>query len=116
MKFASDTVYFQGTSNIMYQPEFHDIEKLKKFVSLLEDSEVWRNLSANNDANQLSAVTPKGTELVWMDNLAIVASEIKLSKQDTVKMLVVGPSRMQYDKIVSILDYITKEIEKNYNK
>lgn len=111
VKFASETLYFQGTSNIMYQPEFHDIEKLKEFVKMLDNPSLWRNLGSENE---LSIVTSKGTELVWMDDLAVVSSDVKVNKQDSVKLMVVGPNRMQYDRIIGLLDFITKEIEKMF--
>lgn len=111
VKFASETLYFQGTSNIMYQPEFHDIEKLKEFVKMLDNPSLWRNLG---NENELSIVTSKGTELVWMDDLAVVSSDVKVNKQDSVKLMVVGPNRMQYDRIIGLLDFITKEIEKMF--
>lgn len=111
VKFASETLYFQGTSNIMYQPEFHDIEKLKEFVKMLDNPSLWRNLGSENE---LSIVTSKGTELVWIDDLAVVSSDVKVNKQDSVKLMVVGPNRMQYDRIIGLLDFITKEIEKMF--
>lgn len=110
VKFATETLYFQGKSNIMYQPEFHDVEKLKGFIRMLDDPELWKNL--NKDEDNLSIVTAKGTELVWMDDLAVVSSDVKVNSHDTVKLMVVGPSRMQYDRIIGLLDFITKEIEK----
>ena len=99
---------------MLYQPEFHDIEKLKNFVKMLDDPGLWRNLGHNDDENSLMVVTSEGTELVWMDDLAVVSSDIKVNKQDTVKLMVVGPNRMQYDRIIGLLDFITKELEKIY--
>ncbi len=48
VKFASDQVYFSGQSNMLYQPEFADIEKLKKMMSMLEDSSLWRQIAEEN--------------------------------------------------------------------
>lgn len=114
VKFASETLYFQGASNIMYQPEFHDVERLKEFVKMLDNTELWRNLGNNSNDKELSIVTSKGTELVWMDDLAIISSDVKVNKLDSVKLMVVGPNRMQYDRIIGLLNFITKEIEKIY--
>ena len=38
VKFASETLYFDGTSNMMYQPEYADIEKLKQLTRFFDDS------------------------------------------------------------------------------
>ena len=50
VRFASDNVYYSGQSNMLYQPEFADIEKLKQLMSMLEDSSVWREL-ANHEGD-----------------------------------------------------------------
>lgn len=114
VKFASETLYFDGTTNMMYQPEYADIEKLKELTKFFDDSRLFRSLvdkqTGNND---VIAVTPKGTELVWKDDIAIVSSEIRLSDNpdENARLMVVGPRRMEYSRVVNLLDFICKEIE-----
>ena len=118
VKFASDTLYFSGTSNMMYQPEFSDIEKLKEFMKLVDDSTLFRQLLDHSDntekSNTLALKTKSGTDLVWMDDIAVVSSDIRIGDNESAKLMVVGPNRMQYDRILSLLDFISKEIEKIY--
>ena len=118
VKFASETLYFDGTSNMLYQPEYADIEKLKQMTKFFDDSKLFRNLIDNQtgDSNVV-AVTPQGTELVWKDDIAIVSSEIKISDnpKDNARLMVVGPRRMEYNRVVSLLDFICKEIEDMFN-
>lgn len=118
IKFASETLYFDGTSNMMYQPEYADVEKLKELTKFFDDSALFRNLVEHSSGkNDVMAVTPKGTELVWKDDLAIVSSEIKLSNnsEENARLMVVGPRRMEYSRVVSLLDFIAKEIENMFN-
>ena len=118
IKFASDTLYFDGTTNMMYQPEYADIEKLKELTKFFDDSKLFRSLvDHQSKCDNVVAVTPKGTELVWKDDLAIVTSEIKLSNNpnDNARLMVVGPRRMEYSRVVSLLDFICKEIEEMFN-
>lgn len=114
VKFASETVYFDGTSNMMYQPEYADIEKLKELTKFFDDSKLFRKLVDKQiENNDVVAVTPKGTELMWKDDLAIVTSEIRISDnpEDNAKLMVVGPRRMEYNRVISLLDFICQEIE-----
>lgn len=114
VKFASETVYFDGTSNMMYQPEYADIEKLKELTKFFDDSKLFRKLVDKQiENNNVVAVTPKGTELMWKDDLAIVTSEIRISDnpEDNAKLMVVGPRRMEYNRVISLLDFICQEIE-----
>ena len=118
VKFASETLYFDGTSNMMYQPEYADIEKLKQMTKFFDDSKLFRNLIDNQTSgNNVVAITPQGTELFWKDDIAIVSSEIKISDnpKDNARLMVVGPRRMEYNRVVSLLDFICKEIEDMFN-
>ena len=118
VKFASETLYFDGTSNMLYQPEYADIEKLKQMTKFFDDSKLFRNLIDNQTSdNNVVAITPQGTELVWKDDIAIVSSEIKISDnpKDNARLMVVGPRRMEYNRVVNLLDFICKEIENMFN-
>lgn len=118
VKFATETMYFEGETNMMYQPEYADIEKLKELTKFFDDSKLFRNLVEHETSkNNVVAVTPKGTELVWKDDLAIVSSQIKLSNnpKDNARIMVVGPRRMEYSRVVNLLDFICKEIEDMFN-
>lgn len=114
VKFASENVYFSGTQNMLYQPEFADIEKLRGLMSMLEDSSLWRNIDVN--ANEVAIRTNQRSQLVWKDDVAVVTSKFVLSNQEEGQLMIVGPSRMDYDKIVSLLEYISATIEKFYGK
>ena len=118
VKFASETLYFDGTTNMMYQPEYADIEKLKELTKFFDDSKLFRSLvDKQTGGSDVVAVTPKGTELVWKDDIAIVSSEIKISDnpQENARLMVVGPRRMEYSRVVNLLDFICNEIEKMFN-
>ncbi|MBR6232415.1 MAG: heat-inducible transcription repressor HrcA [Erysipelotrichaceae bacterium] len=118
VKFASETLYFDGTSNMMYQPEYADIEKLKQLTKFFDDSKLFRSLVERQTGNnEVVAVTPKGTELVWKDDIAIVSSEIRISDNpnENARLMVVGPRRMEYNRVVNLLDFISKEIENMFH-
>ena len=118
VKFASETLYFDGTTNMMYQPEYADIEKLKELTKFFDDSRLFRSLvDKQTGSNDVVAVTPKGTELVWKDDIAIVSSEIRLSDNpdENARLMVVGPRRMEYSRVVNLLDFICKEIEEMFH-
>ena len=114
IKFASETLYIDGTTNMMYQPEYADIEKLRELTRFFDDSKLFRQLVEHETKEKnVVAVTPKGTELIWKDDLAIVSSEIKISDNpnENARLMVVGPRRMEYSRVVNLLDFICKEIE-----
>ena len=114
VKFASENVYFSGTQNMLYQPEFADIEKLKGLMSMLDDASLWRNIEV--DASEIAVRTNQRSQLVWKDDVAVITTKFSLSDLEEGQLMVVGPSRMDYDRIVSLLEYISMTIEKFYGK
>lgn len=112
VKFAQDNVYYSGLSNMLYQPEFSDIEKLKDVMKTIENSSMWRQLSSNETSNKLVSDNEK-EEMIWVDDMAVVSSKFNMGDQQG-KLMVVGPSRMNYNKIMSILNFTAEYIEKQY--
>jgi len=113
IKFASDTLYINGTGNMIYQPEFSDIERLRGLISKLNDSKLWRELSEGVGVDDVALRTGVGSEVMWVDDLAVISNDIQLKNQEqSVKLMVVGPSRMRYEKVMSLLDFIGEEIGK----
>lgn len=113
VKFASENVYYSGASNMLYQPEFADIEKMRNIMKMLEDSKLWRSLDSN-DSLKLTSVNEKN-QLVWFDDMAVVSSKFRMGDEEG-KLMIVGPSRMDYNRIVSVLDFAAEFIEEQFKK
>ena len=117
MKFASENLYFNGKENMMYQPEYSDINKLKEISRFFSDSNFFRRLTdARNEENAVVASPSKGTQLIWKNDMAIITSKIRINDEDNASLMVVGPRRMEYNRVISLLNYLTKEIEEMFKK
>lgn len=113
-KFASDRMYMNGTSNLAYQPEFTDVENLRKILSLFDNPEALKEVISKERNMETMSLIPGGPKLVWEDDLAIVSSPIRVGREDNGKIIVLGPRRMEYNRVVSLVDFIVKEIEEMY--
>ena len=114
IKFASENVYFSGASNMLYQPEFADIEKMKSIMGMLEDAKLWRSIG-NNESRLKLQNSHGDNELMWMDDMAVVSSRFHLGEEEG-QLMVVGPSRMDYNRIMSMLEFTKNFIESQYKK
>lgn len=113
VRFASENVYFSGKDRMLYQPEFGDINRLRQLMMMFDDSSVWKRIGKTDNA--LAVTTQRGTQLAWVDDLAVVRSKFRVRGSESGELMVVGPSRMNYDKVVAMLDYTARMIEKMYN-
>lgn len=114
MKYTTDKMYSSGERNLMYQPEFANVDKLREITEFLEDSTIWRDVSEGKVDFRLKK--SEHSELLWIDDLAVVSSNVKLGDGEDRKLMVLGPSRMDYDRIVGMMEYVTKMIEKVYGE
>lgn len=114
LKFANQNFYLSGTNNLFNQPEFTDVGKLKQLMSMFENSGIWKDIGTSQNALTLN----KGdhSNLVWVDDMAVVTSTFKVDEQESGQLMVVGPSRMEYDRIVSLMEFMSTAIEKVYGK
>ncbi|HHX53160.1 MAG TPA: heat-inducible transcription repressor HrcA [Erysipelothrix sp.] len=113
IKFASDRMYFSGKNNLLNQPEFGDVEKLKQLLNMLENSSLWADISMGR--GDLRLKTGDHSQTIWIDDMAVVTSEINIAGEESHQLVVVGPSRMEYSKVVSLVEYISKMIEEVYS-
>lgn len=114
MRFATENVYCSGQSNMLYQPEFADIEKLKELMKMLEDSSLFRQI-ANHEGSMAIEIGGEH-ELVQVDNVAVISSKFRIGDNEQGELMVVGPTRMQYNRVVALMEYMSKVIEDMYNE
>ena len=113
MKFAKQNVYFSGKDNILYQPEYNDVNKLRKLVTAFENSSRWKMLEPSSDSED--GVTVRiGSETPFedMDDVSVISASFDTGKESKGSISVIGPTRMPYEKVVSLVEYVSDNIEK----
>jgi heat-inducible transcriptional repressor len=105
-----EKVYLIGLFNILNQPEFHDIEKVKTILGLLGQENLLASIFA--DISQPGVNVRIGTEINCqaIKDCSIVLSTYEMEDQPIGAIGVLGPVRMDYAKVVSIVDYMTKNL------
>ena len=114
LKFANDNMYVSGRDRMLYQPEFSDIERLRQLMNMIEDATIWTG-SKNSNVPRLTAKITKDSELSWFDDVAVVKSSFYIgSNQEPGQLMIVGPSRMDYNRVVSLMEYMGTLLEDMY--
>ena len=90
-----------------------DIKKTENEAEEVVDTKVWRGLDSSENA--VAVTTTKGAQLTWYNDLAVVRSKFHVNDTESGELMVVGPSRMNYEKVVNLIDYAARLIEKMYN-
>lgn len=112
MKFAKNNVYFSGKDNMLYQPEYNDVNKLRKLVSAFENSQTWQSLEPKKLEDGISIRIGQETPFNDLDDVSIITASFDTGNESKGSISVIGPTRMPYDKVVSLVEYISENIEK----
>ena len=111
--FAKDRLSAYGKEELFEQPEFKDdASKIKKLIELFDSPEVFREIEEDG-ANEISIHI--GGEDIG-DDVSIISAKVKIPGQKEGSIAIVGPKRMDYDQVVSSMEYLINEIDKRYSK
>jgi len=112
-KFAEDNFYLSGITNVFNHSEFTNVAKVKSFVEMLSQKELI-NLIGTNEG--LSVTFGNEVEFIPMKNFSIISIPYRVSEGETGKIAVLGPTRMDYSKVIPLLEYIASNLGKLYRK
>lgn len=112
-KFAQDNFYLSGVTNVFEQPEFHNVRHIKNFVDMLDRRELVKLIG---DHEGLSVKFGSDLQLIPMDNCTIISIPYRVSDYEHGTIAVVGPTRMEYNKVIPLLEYIASNLGKLYKK
>ncbi len=106
--FTNDPIIkMSGTKNILMQPEFDDTNRIREIVSKFEDKEIVSNIK--EDKNGINIYI--GSESEFDDDVSIIKTHYTLNGEEGTIALI-GPKRMEYDRAITLLNYIMDNIEK----
>ncbi len=100
-------VFFGGRTNILKQPEFDEIDKVKNIMEKLEDYEIVRRIESNEDGVNIYI----GDENEFDKDVTVVKTSYKAAGEEGT-IAIIGPTRMEYDKVVTLLNFLKSQIER----
>ena len=103
---SKNDMSFVGKTNILNQPEFNNVEKIKNLLNKFEDSSLFE--SVEEDDNDINIYIGKESKLD--DDVTVIKTKYK-TNTDEGTIAVIGPKRMEYDRVVSLLGYIKEHLK-----
>lgn len=105
-----DEIHIGGRSNLLHYPEYFDAEKARSVLSLLETRDKLMQLM--HTAPQMAFTVRIGNEtgMPETSDLSVVSMTYRIGDETTGTIGVIGPTRMQYAKVLPVLDYMGKAL------
>ncbi len=97
-----------GRANLLQYPEYSDSEKARALLNVLETRE--KLLSLVQGAPKMSFTIRIGDEtgVPEMSECSVVSMSYRIGDESTGTIGVIGPTRMQYARVIPVLDYMSR--------
>jgi heat-inducible transcriptional repressor len=114
-----DAIYLQGTSNILSKPEFADVERMRELFQMFEEK--GRLVKILNEC--ISSSPPEGVKIAigsemgvpGMRDFALITASYAAADNTTGLLGIIGPTRLEYERSISIVGYLGRVIGEMIN-
>lgn len=105
-------LYLGGTTHMLNQPEFRDVDKLRNLLTLLEHEEIVAGVleASREQDDPISIQIGEEIHIRELSDCSVVSATYRLGDQVVGKMGVIGPKRMEYGRIVGVMNSITRRL------
>ena len=104
-------VFLGGTKQLLNQPEFRDVERVRNLLGILEEEKVLKDLLQGGEDSGLKVTIGSENKFTGMQDCSMVQATYRLNGQIVGTMAVLGPTRMEYGKVISVMDYLHKYLK-----
>ena len=104
----ASNVFFSGKTNILKQPEYNEVTAVKNIINKFEDDSLIRKIEEKDAGINIYI----GEENEFDPNVTVIKTKYNINGEEGT-IAIVGPKRMEYAKVVALLNYIGENLGGN---
>lgn len=109
-------IYLGGAMNMLDFPEFSNIHKAKQLFHTLEEKDMLISILSKNPSSGIHITIGRENELDEIKNCSLITTSYDINGRKVGRIGIIGPTRMEYEKVVSILSYLSNNMDKLLKK
>ncbi|QDR80953.1 heat-inducible transcriptional repressor HrcA [Sporomusa termitida] len=113
----NDKVYLGGTTQMLNQPEFRDVDKVKGLLTMFEEDTLLSDILHMPNSDGVIVTIGQENKYTGIHDCSVVQATYRIDGQVVGTVAVLGPTRMEYGKTMSVLKFMQRhlgEILKKY--
>ena len=112
-KMLDTELYMEGLTNIFNIPEYNDIDKAKMFMGMLNKKErLTKVLDERADGIMITIGSENQDD--EMKDCSLITATYRVNGRFIGKLGVIGPTRMKYDKVTSLIEFMTDNLSRTF--
>lgn len=114
LKTTSNEVYLEGTNKSFDLPEFKKAEIAKDFMNALDAKDLVADVLNTGIAEDINVYIGDELSNEKLKNFSVITFNHILGDKDIGTIGIIGPKRMDYAKVISVMKYISKKLKEEY--
>ncbi|KAF5035469.1 Heat-inducible transcription repressor HrcA [anaerobic digester metagenome] len=115
-KLEEINVYSDGITNILDLPEYNDVVKAREFISFVEDKSSIAKLLQFVGENDLAITIGHENQYEALRDCSLITATYKFNGKLIGKIGVIGPTRMDYSKVISTVKSMSEAMNEIINQ
>jgi len=111
----SDRLYLGGATKMLTQPEFKDVDKVKTILELFDQTQTLLSMFASTPAGIQVRIGGENS-LEAINNCSVITASYAIDGQPVGTIGILGPTRMDYRKVIAVLDLFTKDMTNSLSR
>lgn len=104
-------IYLEGTNKSFDLPEFKSLEIAKNFVNILDEKELMLDMLNSGIAKDINVYIGDENDNEQLKDFSVVTFKHSVGDKDLGTIGIIGPKRMDYSKVISVMKYISKKMQ-----
>ncbi len=105
-----EQLYLKGANNAFDLPEFNSLEVAKNFINILDKRELVEDVLSSGLAEDINVYIGEENSQEELKDFSVVTFRHKVGDKDMGTIGIIGPKRMDYSKVISVMKYISKKL------
>ncbi len=110
-----ENIYLEGANKSFELPEFKSLELAKNFVNILDTKELMLDILNTGFAEDIQIYIGDENDNKDLKDFSVVTFKHSVGDKDLGTIGIIGPKRMNYSKVISVMKYISKKLNENDN-
>lgn len=103
-------IYLEGANKAFELPEFKSLEVARNFINLIDTKEIVVDLLNTGFAKDINVYIGDENDNEQLKDFSIVTFKHRYKDRDLGTIGIIGPKRMDYSKVISVMKYISKKL------
>jgi heat-inducible transcriptional repressor len=104
-----DRIFLAGSTNLLVQPEFKDVERVKSFLDLLEETPTLFKIIGSAPEGLQVRIGSENT-VAAINNCSLITATYAVDGKTLGTIGILGPTRMEYGKVIGILNHFSQDM------